>query len=159
MFKICSSFGDSRRQPLVLGAQLPVIPPGIVRAPEKPSVIRSLNFEVGAKPFVLGAQLAFNVAGLDGSGRARRGPCPCTRRGETVARPDRRTRGSSQKRDLGDPSPALLDGCNCLKTRSLNDPRQGSLWGATGTGGCRESVPRVKRRKRCNGFLAIRRSP
>ena len=41
-----------------------------------------------------------------------------------MARPDRRTRGSSQKRDLGDPSPALLDGCNGLRTRSLNDPRR-----------------------------------
>jgi hypothetical protein len=46
-----------------------------------------------------------------------------------------------------------------LRTRSLNDPHQGSLWGSTGTGRCRESVPRVKRRKRCNGFLAIRRLP
>jgi hypothetical protein len=32
-----------------------------------------------------------------------------------------------QKRDLRDPSPALLDECNGLRTRSLNDARQGSL--------------------------------
>jgi hypothetical protein len=40
---------------------------------------------------------------------------------------DRRIRYSGQKRDLRDPSPALLDGCNGLMTRSLNDPRRGSL--------------------------------
>jgi hypothetical protein len=33
-------------------------------------------------------------------------------------------RCSGHKRDLRDPSPALLDGCNGLMTRSLNDPRQ-----------------------------------
>jgi hypothetical protein len=46
---------------------------------------------------------------------------------------------------------------SAIRMRSLNDPRQGSLWGSTGTGRCRESVPRVKRGKRRNGFLAIRR--
>ena len=38
----------------------------------------------------------------------------------------RRPRYSGHKRDLSDPSPAL-DGCNGLRTRSLNDPRRGSL--------------------------------
>jgi hypothetical protein len=49
--------------------------------------------------------------------------------GETVAcsTDTRRTRCSGHKRDLRDPSPALLDGCNGLMTRSLNDPHQGSL--------------------------------
>jgi hypothetical protein len=42
--------------------------------------------------------------------------------------------GSGQKRDLGDPSLALSDGCNGLRTRSL------------------KLASRVKRRKRRNGF-------
>jgi hypothetical protein len=39
----------------------------------------------------------------------------------------RRPRCSGHKRDLRDPSPALLDGCHGLRMRSLNDTRQGSL--------------------------------
>jgi hypothetical protein len=38
-------------------------------------------------------------------------------------------------------------GFTAIRTRSLNDPHRGSLWGSTGTGRCRESAPRVKRRK------------
>ena len=47
------------------------------------------------------------------------------RAGETVARSTDTPRAScgGHKRDLRDPSPALLDGCNGLRTRSLKPRR------------------------------------
>jgi hypothetical protein len=46
---------------------------------------------------------------------------------QTPYPPRRRIRCSGHKRDLSDPSPALLDARDGLRTRSLNDPRQDSL--------------------------------
>jgi hypothetical protein len=73
-----------------------------------------------------------NICATQVSSRARRGACPCggrgqhfSRAGETVARSTdtRRILCSGHKRDLKDPSPALLDGCNGLRTRSLKPRR------------------------------------
>jgi hypothetical protein len=64
----------------------------------------------------------------------------------------RRPRCSGHKRDLRDPSPAPLDGCNGLRTRSLNDPAGGRI-------GRRGYVPvtQLKRKERCDGFRQSRR--